>query len=387
MDYISEVKKILTKLVSFDTVSRNSNMPCIMWVKHYLDELGVEAELVPNEDGTKANLWATIGPQDVPGYILSGHTDVVPVDGQPWSTDPFVVTERDGLLFGRGTADMKGFLAVCLAMVPYMLKADLKQPIHLAFSYDEEVGCLGVRSLLERLKSLPVTPLGCFVGEPSEMKTIVGQKSSVRLWVDVVGREAHSSLVPMGVNAVEWAARVVTRVREYEEKLEDSGPRDDCYDVHHTTMQVGVFNGGAVPNVVPKDARFTFEVRAIGEDNPLEIAQSIADWAKNTLEPKMKRIAPEAGFHFEQTTDVPGFDIDLDDALVLLSRQLSGEDGIAKVSYATEAGLFTRTVGVPTVVIGPGSIEQAHKVDEFIAVSELQKCATFLENLIGECRG
>ena len=236
---------ILSRLVSFDTTSRNSNLPCIDWIEEYLRGHGVRSERVVDETGTKANLWATIGPDDVPGYILSGHTDVVPVDGQDWATNPFTLTEVGGKLFGRGAADMKGFNAVCLAMVPAMVRAGLKRPIHLAFSHDEEIGCVGVRSLLHRLKDRAVKPLGCFVGEPSNMQVIIGHKSSVRLWVTVRGRAAHSSLAPAGVNAIEWGARVVARIREIEEELERTGFRDPLYDMPHTTTQVGIFSGGA----------------------------------------------------------------------------------------------------------------------------------------------
>ncbi|MGL4323302.1 MAG: acetylornithine deacetylase [Beijerinckiaceae bacterium] len=377
---------ILTRLVAFDTTSRNSNLPCIGWIEEYLSSLGVRSERVGDETGTKANLWATIGPVDVPGYVLSGHTDVVPVDGQNWQTDPFALVEKDGKLFGRGAADMKGFNAVCLAMVPAMVRAGLKKPIHLAFSHDEEIGCVGVRSLLHRLAEAPVKPLGCFVGEPSNMQVIIGHKSSVRLWVNVRGRAAHSSLAPQGVNAIEWGARVVARVREIEESLEREGNRDPLYDLPHTTTQVGLFSGGAAPNIVPQDARFTFEVRAIGLDSPHAIAASVESFAKTELEPRMQKIAPEAGFDFDWTGDVPGFDANPDDDIVTLAKRFAGRNDHAKVSYGTEAGLFLKIAGIPSVVVGPGSIEQAHKPDEFIAISELESCAQFVTRLIDHCK-
>lgn len=377
---------ILTHLVGFDTTSRNSNLPCIAWIEEYLRGHGVQSERVVDETGTKANLWATIGPDDVPGYVLSGHTDVVPVDGQEWASDPFSLTQKDNRLYGRGAADMKGFNAVCLAMVPAMLKAGLRKPIHLAFSHDEEIGCVGVRSLLRKLNERPVKPLGCFVGEPSNMQVIIGHKSSVRLWVTVRGRAAHSSLAPHGVNAIEWGARVVTRIREVEEGLERSGPRDPLYDVPHTTTQVGIFNGGAAPNIVPQDARFTFEVRAIGQDSPHDIAASVEKWAKEELEPRMQAIAPEAGFDFDWKGDVPGFDASPEDALVTLAKSFAGRNDHAKVSYGTEGGLFVKMAGIPSVVCGPGNIEQAHKPDEYIEISELEACAKFIARLIDHCR-
>lgn len=377
---------ILGKLVGFDTTSRNSNLPCIAWIEDYLSSHGVRSERVVDPTGTKANLWATIGPADVPGYVLSGHTDVVPVDGQEWASDPFVLTEKDGRLYGRGAADMKGFDAVCLAMVPAMVKAGLKRPIHLAFSHDEEIGCVGVRSLLAKLQDMPVKPAGCFVGEPSNMQVIIGHKSSVRIWVSVRGKAAHSSLAPTGVNAIEWGARVVARIREVEEELERNGHRDPLYDMPHTTTQVGLFSGGAAPNIVPQDARFTFEVRAIGHDSPHAIAASVEQWAKAELEPRMKAVAGEAGFDFDWRGDVPGFDASPDDELVTLAKGLAGRNDHAKVSYGTEAGLFVKMVGIPSVVVGPGSIEQAHKPDEFIEIAELEKCAAFIARLIDHCR-
>lgn len=377
---------ILSRLVSFDTTSRNSNLPCIEWIEEYLRSHGVRSERVVDETGTKANLWATIGPDDVPGYVLSGHTDVVPVDGQDWATEPFVLTEKGGKLFGRGAADMKGFNAVCLAMVPAMKKAGLKRPIHLAFSHDEEIGCVGVRSLLHRLKDKAVKPLGCFVGEPSNMQVIIGHKSSVRLWVTIRGRAAHSSLAPTGVNAIEWGARVVARIRDIEEELERDGFRDPLYDMPHTTIQVGLFSGGAAPNIVPQDARFTFEVRAIGHDSPHAIAASVEKWAKEELEPRMKAVAPEAGFDFDWRGDVPGFDAAPEDELVTLAKKFAGRNDHAKVSYGTEGGLFVKIAGIPSVVVGPGSIEQAHKPDEYIEISELESCAGFIARLIDHCR-
>ncbi|MET0605127.1 MAG: acetylornithine deacetylase [Beijerinckiaceae bacterium] len=379
------IKDILHTLVAFDTTSRNSNLPCIDWIEDYLSPLGFATERTFDAERRKANLFATIGPDDVSGYVLSGHTDVVPVDGQAWTTDPFSLTEKDGKLYGRGAADMKGFDAVCLALAPAMAAAELKRPIHLAFSYDEEVGCVGVRGLLRELAQKPVRPLGCIVGEPTGMQVVIGHKSGRRVRVTARGKAAHSSLAPQGVNAIEWAARIVTHVRELEEKFEREGPRDELYDVPHTTTQVGLFEGGVASNIVPQEARFSFEVRAIGLDDQDDIARSIERFAKERLEPKMQAVDPSCGFDFDWAGGVPGFDANPGDDIVTLAKRLAGRNDHAKVSYGTEAGLFVGMAGVPCVVIGPGSIEQAHKPDEFIEMSQLLACANFIEKLIAHC--
>lgn len=386
MTDIRAIADILRTLVAFDTTSRNSNLPCIDWIEGYLRDAGATTERIFDPTGQKANLWATIGPPDQAGYVLSGHTDVVPVDGQQWASDPFALAERDGKFYGRGSCDMKGFDAVCLAMAPAMARAGLKRPIHFALSYDEEIGCEGVRGLLERLNDKPQKPLGCFVGEPTSMQVIIGHKGSRRIWVDVRGKAAHSSLAPQGVNAVEWAARIVARVRDLEEQLEANGNRDDLYDVPHTTTQVGVFSGGSAANIVLQHARFTYEVRAIGQDDPTEIAARIERWARETLEPRMKKIDPACGFDFDWTGDVPGFDADPSDEVVTLAKRLAGRNDHAKVAYGTEAGLFVKMAGIPTVVIGPGSIEQAHKADEFVEIAQLESCARFVGKLIDHCK-
>ncbi|MBN9060860.1 MAG: acetylornithine deacetylase (ArgE) [Rhizobiales bacterium 65-9] len=385
MTTTSSIKDVLRSFVAFDTTSRNSNLPCIDWIEDYLRGFGAVTERVADETGAKANLWATIGPQDRPGYVLSGHTDVVPVDGQVWSSDPFELTEREGRLYGRGACDMKGFGAVCLALAPAMQAANLKTPIHFSFSHDEEIGCVGVRSLLRRLRDRPAKPLGCFVGEPTGMQVVIGHKGGRRVWVTVRGKAAHSSLVPHGVNAVEWGARIVARVRDLEEELEREGARDELYDIPHTTTQVGVFSGGVAPNIVPQDARFTYEVRAIGLDDPDEVAGRIERWARETLEPRMQAIDPACGFEFDWRGDVPGFDAAPESDIVTLAKALAGRNDHAKVAYGTEAGLFVKMAGIPTVVIGPGSIEQAHKPDEYIEQSQLEACARFVEKLIAHC--
>ena len=381
---IQSTKDVLTALVSYDTTSRNSNLDLISWVEGYLDRLGVAHERVYDETGKKSNLWATIGPADVPGYILSGHTDVVPVDDQTWTNDPFTLTERNGKLYGRGSTDMKGYVACCLAAVPDMLKANLKQPLHLAFSYDEEVGCIGVRGLIAKLPERPAQPIACFVGEPTEMDVVIGHKAKRSLKVTVRGRTCHSSLAPMGVNAVEYAARVIAKIREISDRHAKSGARDALYDVPFTTGHTGYLHGGTALNIVPDVATFEFEFRTIAADKSAVLAKEVIDYAKTELEPEMKAVAPEAGFEFDDRSEFAGLNTAENAEVTLLAKNLSGRNNHSKVAYGTEGGLFAEA-GVPTVVIGPGSIEQAHKADEWIAISELEKCGNFLDRLIAHC--
>jgi len=376
---------VLTALVRFDTTSRNSNLALVAWLEDYLAGFGIASTRIPDATGTKSNLWATVGPTSERGYILSAHTDVVPVDGQSWSSDPFRLVERDGRLYGRGTADMKGFLACCLAAVPDMLAQDLRRPLHLAFSYDEEVGCIGVRDIVARLGELAMPPLGCFVGEPTEMDVVIGHKSKMSFWVTVRGRTCHSSLAPQGVNAVEYAALLVAKIREISDRCRREGARDPLYDVPFTTGHVGMIEGGIALNVVPDLCKFVYEFRAIASDDPEQLGAEVEAYARETLEPAMKAIAPEAGFEFASRPFLAGLDIDPEADVVALAKQFAGRNGHSKVAYGTEAGQY-QAAGVPSVVIGPGSIEQAHKADEFIAIAELEKCGLFLDRMIENCR-
>src|SRR5712692_3636058 len=376
---------ILEALVGFDTTSRNSNLALIAWVEAYLDGFGIAHERVLDPTGGKANLWATVGPAAVPGYILSGHTDVVPVDGQTWSADPFRLTARDGRLYGRGAADMKGYLACCLAAVPDMIAAKLARPIHLAFSHDEEIGCIGVRTLIARLRDAPAKPVGCFVGEPTGMTVVTGHKAKRSLRVTVRGQTCHSSLAPMGVNAVEYAARLIVKIRDMADRLAQEGARDPLYDVPYTTTHTGVVEGGTALNIVPDACRFQFEFRSIAADDVDALAGEVMAYARDRLEPDMKRVAPEAGITFDTMSGFPGLDTPPSVDVVALAKTLAGRRDHRKVAYGTEAGLFA-AAGIPSVVIGPGSIDQAHKADEFIAASELEACGLFLGRLIEHCR-
>lgn len=372
---------ILGKLVAFDTTSRNSNLPLLDWVEDYLSGFGIAGERVYDETGSKANLWVTIGPKDVAGYVLSGHVDVVPVDGQDWSTDPFRLTEADGRYYGRGTCDMKGFVASCLAAVPDMVAAPLAKPIHLAISYDEEVGCRGVRTLLAVLKDRPLKPQACFVGEPTNMQVVIAHKTGRPMRVVVRGHEVHSSLRPSGVSAIEEAAKLIVKINEIGQRLARRADLDPLFSVPFSTTSVGVIRGGTVRNIVAGECVVDFDLRCVPGDDPIAIVAEIEAYAREVLEPPMKAIAPEAGFIFEELALVPGLDTAADAPVTVLAKRLAGRNDHAKVAYGTEAGLF-QEIGIPTVIVGPGSIEQAHKPDEYVEAAELEKADAFVQRLI-----
>jgi acetylornithine deacetylase len=379
------ILEILSALVAFDTTSRNSNLALIDWVEAYLRKLGIAGERAYDPTGQKANLLASVGPIGVPGFILSGHTDVVPVDDQPWSSDPFRLRQADGRLYGRGACDMKGFLAVCLAAAEDMRKAPLRAPIHLAFSYDEEVGCLGGRRLAEHLSRAPVRQRACFVGEPTRMAVVIGHKGKRTVRAAVRGRTGHSALAPHAVNAVEYAARLVAEITRISERLASEGPRDELYDVPHSTGHVGIMRGGTAINIVPDHAEIVFEFRTIGGVDPDALVADVMSYARDVLEPRMKAVEPSAGFDFEVVSGFPGLDMPPDAEVVALAKRLAGRDGHGKVAFGTEAGLFNHIAGIPTVVIGPGSIEQAHKADEWIELEQIEACAAFVDRLIERC--
>jgi acetylornithine deacetylase len=380
------VLEILSSLVAFDTTSRNSNLPITDWIEGYLAPLGFSCERIYDATGAKANLFATLGPADVPGIILSGHTDVVPIDSQTWTSDPFALRVVDGRAYGRGTCDMKGYLAVCLAAAEQLDAATLKKPVHLAFSYDEEVGCVGARGMVEWLRDSPLKPEACFVGEPTQMGVVVGHKSKRSVRVRVRGKTCHSSLAPLGVNAAEYAARLVAEIARLREWLATDGPQDPLYDVPYSTPHVGVLRGGTALNIVSDEAEILFEIRTIGADDPVALVEQVMAYARGELEPKMRAVDPATGIDFEVFAAVVGLDTPPGDPVVTLAKSLAGRNDHSKVAFGTEGGLFQTIAGVPTVVIGPGSIDQAHKADEWIALSELEACGRFVEKLIATCR-
>ncbi|TGG92961.1 acetylornithine deacetylase [Natronospirillum operosum] len=379
------IEEILGRLVGFDTTSRNSNLPLIDWVDAWLQQFGVQGERVFNADGNKANFYATIGPADQPGYILSGHTDTVPVDGQNWLTDPYTLTRQGDQLFGRGTVDMKGFLACCLSRVPQLVAADLKAPVHLAFSYDEEVGCQGVPGLLEVLCDRPVKPKACFVGEPSSMEVVVAHKAKQSYRAEFTGLACHSSQAPHGVNAVSYAARLVQFVDSVAIRLGE-GVQGELYDVPVSTAHVGVMRGGTALNIVPERAVVDFEFRVLPTEDIDVVAAEVAYFAAS-LDAEMKQRNPDCGVQLSRISAFPGLDTDPEAEVVRLACQLADDPKLKKVAYGTEAGLFSTRLGVPTVVVGPGSINQAHKPNEFVDIEQLERCGAFVDRLLEHCRG
>jgi acetylornithine deacetylase len=379
------IRTLLAGLIGFDTVSDRSNLPLIAYIEDYLASFGIAGQRVADATGQKASLWVTIGPKDKPGIVLSGHTDVVPVEGQAWTHNPFEMIERDGRLYGRGTTDMKGFVAVCLAMIPEMQRATLATPIHLAISYDEEIGCVGVRPLLEILSRAPVKPLGCFVGEPTQMQLAIGHKGKHGVRATFRGLACHSSTAPLGVNAIEYAATLIAEISRRAAHLATDGARDELYDIPHTTLLTSIVHGGTALNIVPDRCAIEFEARGLGIAESKEVTDAITAFAKETIEPAMKRADRTCGIDFEEILEYPALDMPSDHAFVTLAKKLSGRNNHIKVAFGTEASLFVNMASVPAVVIGPGSIEQAHKPDEYVEMSELEKCARFIESVIAHC--
>jgi acetylornithine deacetylase len=377
---------ILRDLIAFDTTSRLSNRPLLDYAVDILRHNGIEPLLIWNEDRTKANLWATIGPDMPGGIILSGHTDTVPVDGQEWSSDPFRMDERGGRLYGRGTCDMKGFLACVLAAVPKLAKAKLKRPLHLSFSHDEEIGCVGVLSLIDHLKANPPGAAFCIVGEPTDMQPVIGHKGGRSYKVGIHGREAHSSLAPQAVNSIEYAAELIVYLRSVARRMSE-GARDELYDIPHSTLSTGMISGGSAINIVPRECEFVFEFRFLAEVDPEAIMADIRRYARDSLLPEMRTVAPEADIAFENIYDYPWFAIDSGHDLVALTKAWSRSNSEAKVAYGTEAGHFSGALGIPTIVCGPGSIAQAHKPDEYVTRDQLSRCDGFLDRIVSyACR-
>lgn len=378
------VLSTIKTLIAFPTVSRDSNLGLIEWVRDYLLKHGVKSRLTYDSNCKKANLFATLGEGKRPGLILSGHTDVVPVDGQAWSIDPFMPVVKDGKLYGRGTADMKSFIGTALALTPEFLNSESDSAIHFAFSYDEEVGCIGVRSLIRDLEEIGLKPAGCIVGEPTSMQPIIGHKGGNRFRCCVTGREAHSSYTNLGVNAIEYAARMVVYIRQLADRMQQIEQRNFAFTVPYTTLQTGMIRGGVAVNIVPKDCEFVFECRTLPGVDIDAIYEEINQYAK-TLLPSMQAIDPSATIQIERIVSSPGLLMQEDDELVKLASALSGSKPNGAVSYGTEAGLFQKA-GIPTVICGPGNIEQAHRPDEFASLAQIGECESFLRK-IAQCIG
>ena len=374
-------RALLARLIGFATVSRDSNLQLIGYIRDYLAELGVESELFHNPEGTKANLFATIGPKDVGGVVLSGHTDVVPVDGQAWSVEPFALSERDGRLYGRGTADMKGFIASVLAAVPAFLAQPLRMPVHLAFSYDEEVGCLGVRSMLEALEQRPHKPRLCLIGEPTELKPVLGHKGKLAMRCQVHGAACHSAYAPSGVNAIEYAAKLIGKLGDIGDALALPQHHDERFDPPFSTVQTGVIKGGRALNIVPAECEFDFEVRALPGFEAQAVADQLQSYAEAELLPRMRKVNAASAIHLEPLSAYPGLATPQDSEAARLVALLSGSNEFGTVAFGTEGGLFDQA-GIPTVVCGPGSMDQGHKPDEFVSAEQLQGCDAMLLRLV-----
>jgi acetylornithine deacetylase len=379
--------EMIDRLIALPTVSRDSNLGLIETVRDYLAGLGVRSQLIYDASRSKANLFATLGdtPRQAGGLVISGHTDTVPVDGQTWTTDPFVAAHRDHRIHGRGSADMKGFIAIALAWVPKFLAAQDRLPLHLALTYDEETTFLGVRGLIADLAERGIAPAGCIIGEPTDMQAIVAHKGKRDFCCRVRGRDTHSALAPHGVNAIEYAARLIGYIRGVAERLANDEPRDARFAIPHSTLQTGTISGGIAVNVVPRDCEFTFEMRNLPATSPDELEREIMRYAERELVPEMQRVAADAQLTFERGMDVPAFGIAPDAPLVRWAQRTArtAHLGAGAVSFGTEASVF-HEAGIPTVVVGPGSIEQAHKPDEYISYEQVAACEAFFARMIDE---
>ena len=374
---------MLKRLVAFDTTSRNSNLELIHYIRDYLTDFGVESTLVPNAEGTKANLFATIGPDREGGVVLSGHTDVVPVDGQPWTTDPWTLTEKDdGNLYARGTCDMKGFVAACLANVPAIQRARLKVPMHFAFSYDEEIGCLGAPALAERLVGAVPRPQAVIVGEPTMMGVVNAQNFGGGIIATFTGFEAHSSMTHLGVSAIHFAGDFIHWLNELQVELAERKRTDIDTVPGHTTINVGVIKGGTAGNILARECTLNWGYRTLPGDDPWEVQRRAEKYIADLLLPKMRAKHPDANITLKRRSFVPGLLPQENEDAAKLALQWTGGNRTYAVPYATEAGIF-RGHGIPTVICGPGDIAQAHQPDEFVARSQMDACDAFLGKMIG----
>jgi acetylornithine deacetylase len=373
--------EMIRRLIAFPTVSRDSNLELIHYVRDYLKPFDAEIRLTYDDGKRKANLFATLGPRGEAGIALSGHTDVVPTEGQAWDADPFEVVERDGKLYGRGTSDMKSFIAVALALTPEFVNRGLKTPLHLALSYDEEVGCLGVGRLIGDLTQAGVRPRACIVGEPTLMRPVIAHKGKRGYRCTVRGLAGHSAYAPRGVNAVEYAAEAIAYLKGMARRFRDTGPFDRGFDVAYTTVHSGVIRGGTALNVIPHECTFDFEFRHLPGDDPERMLREFKHFVRTRLEPEMCEIHAAAGFVIEPLSEILVLDASPESEIVGLVQELSGQTEVGKVSFGSEASQFQRA-GIPTVVCGPGSIEQAHKPNEYVTLEQVAQCEAFMRRLM-----
>ena len=369
----------LKTLVEFDTTSRESNLGLIEFVRDHLQSLGISTRLSYDADSKKANLFATLGDVTGRGIVLCGHTDVVPVDGQAWDTDPFKAHIANGKVFARGAVDMKGFIACSLSMIPSYLSSELKQPLHLALTYDEEIGCIGVQTLIRDLQTANIHPAGCFVGEPTRMQVMSGHKGMRVTRCKLRGLEAHSSMAPEAVNAIEYAARIIEKIRLLGQELQTKGPFDPVFKIPHTTLQTGLIQGGSAPNIVAKDCEFVFDCRTLPQGNSDELINQIQAYAE-TLKLEMQKIYPQSDIAFETLANAAPLATSVEAPITYLGTALARNHLLGRVSFATDAG-WLHQAGIPCVVVGPGDIEVAHKPNEFIEISQIEECLGFLDRL------
>ena len=370
----------LRRLVAFDTVSSNSNAELIDWVANRLDEVGADVYVQHGDEPGKANLFATIGPADVPGLMLSGHSDVVPVAGQAWSSDPFVLTERDGKLYARGSADMKGFIACAVEAAPRFLAARPKVPVHIALSYNEETNMHGMRKLAAHLASAPVKPAACIIGEPTSMQVVVANKGAAGFRVKVRGHSVHSSLRDSGVSAVEVASEIVHFVTGLQKRLREAA-RHDGFEFPHTSVHVGKIQGGTAHNITAKDCEFLLEIRALPGTTSTAVLDEIRAYCDSLL-PAMKRVSDECDIRIEEIFDTPALDERGNTYLAKAIMPLCGHASVGRVSFGTEGGIL-QGAGIPTIICGPGQIAVAHQPDEFVEIEQIERCLKFLDVLAG----
>ena len=378
-------EEILARLVAFNTTSNQSNLELIDFVRNLLDDHGIVSQLVHKDDRSCANLYATIGPDDIGGVMLSGHTDVVPTTGQDWHSDPYQLKTEDKLLVGRGSCDMKGFIACVLAGLPQMTARSLKMPLHLPFSYDEEIGCLGAKKLVDAMAGFEVKPRIGLIGEPTDMSMVLGHKGKLSYRVTVSGLSCHSAYIASGVNAVEYAAELIAFIRNMNTRVQQQ-LTDQSYTVPHSTFHVGTVSGGTALNIVPRQCEFEFEIRNLPQEDLDALMHEIRHYANDVLLVDMKTRHPDSDIRFDETSFYPGLHTDPASTVIAYTRAINPIDNIgANVSFGTEAGLFD-SLGINCLVCGPGSIDQAHKPDEFVGREQLQYCDQMIENLVHRCR-
>ncbi len=372
---------IFARLMAFDTTSHRPNMDLMRYVTEILGEAGITARLILDAHGHKANLFATVGPDIAGGVMLSGHTDVVPVEGQSWTVPPHALTFREGRYYGRGAADMKGFVACAIEAALNAARRPLKTPLHLALSYDEEIGCMGVHSLIDLLQAAPHRPRFCIVGEPTGLQVATGHKGKVALRATCTGREGHSALAPMALNALHLAADFITALRALQAEIAATGAQDGDYDVPYTTIHAGIMTGGVQVNIVPNHASVDFEIRALAQDDMEAIIARIRAAAGAIVAP-LRDTFPEADIHVARLWDYPGLGTPPQAEVVQFVKSLTGANGTMKVAFGTEGGLFDARLGIPTVVCGPGSMMQGHKPDEYVSAEQIDRCRAMLATLV-----